>query len=215
MEPPWYFDPLPMVYRTPCTWYFDPPIHGFWPSYPWYFDPHTHGISKPLSVLFPTHGILTPPSMIFLPPYPWYIEPPTHGISNPLLLYYEPLLFGRNGGGGQFTMRGFKIRWQKIDHRVNIWYENWPRGQNNIWHQLLGGSVFLIFLFFCVVLLCVFTLWVPSSNIRYDFRIKMMFGSSLPTVVCRTAHLKVFVFVCMSNTYFVFFFSIFLCCQFL
>jgi len=42
-----------------------------------------------------------------------------------------------------------------------------------------------------------------------------MFGSSLPTVVCRTAHLKVFLFVYVSNTYFVLFFSVFLCCQFL
>ena len=42
-------------------------------------------------------------------------------------------------------------------------------------------------LFFCVVLLCVFTFSVPCCNIRCDFLINMMFGSSLPPVVCRSA----------------------------
>jgi hypothetical protein len=35
-----------------------------------------------------------------------------------------------------------------------------------------GGSVLLIFLVFCVVLLCVFTFWVPCC----DVRIKTMFS---------------------------------------
>ena len=64
---------------------------------------------------------------------------------------------------------------------------------------LLVGSVLLIFLVFCVVLLCVFMFWVPSCDVRYDFRIEMMFGSSLPPVVCRRAHVlfTLFVFVCV------------------
>jgi hypothetical protein len=33
--------------------------------------------------------------------------------------------------------------------------------------------------------LCVFTFWVPCCDIRYNFRIKKMFGLSLPPVVCR------------------------------
>jgi hypothetical protein len=54
-------------------------------------------------------------------------------------------------------------------------------------------------LIFCVVLLCVFTFWVPSYNVRYDFRMKTMFGSSLPPVVCRRAHvLFTFCFVCCA-----------------
>jgi len=40
----------------------------------------------------------------------------------------------------------------------------------------LVGSVLLIFLVFCVVLLCVFTLRVPSCDFHYDFRIKTKFG---------------------------------------
>ena len=32
----------------------------------------------------------------------------------------------------------------------------------------------------CLILLCVFTLWVPCCDVRYDFRIKTMFGSSFP-----------------------------------
>jgi hypothetical protein len=50
------------------------------------------------------------------------------------------------------------------------------------------GSVFLIFLVFYVVLLCVFTFLVGCCDVRYNFRIKKMFGSSLPPVVCRSAH---------------------------
>ena len=40
------------------------------------------------------------------------------------------------------------------------------------------GSVLLIFLVFCVVLLCVFMFWVPCCDVRYDFCIKTMFTSS-------------------------------------
>ena len=63
----------------------------------------------------------------------------------------------------------------------------------------LVGSVLLTFLVFCVVLLCVFTFWVPGCDIRYNFLLKTMFGSSLPPFVCRSAHVlfTLFVFVCV------------------
>jgi hypothetical protein len=48
----------------------------------------------------------------------------------------------------------------------------------------------LIFLVFCVVLLCVFTFWVPCCDVRYYFRIQTMFGSFLPPVVCSRAHVS-------------------------
>jgi hypothetical protein len=35
---------------------------------------------------------------------------------------------------------------------------------------------------------CVFTFLVPCCEVRYDLRIKTMFGSYLPPVVCRRAH---------------------------
>ena len=59
--------------------------------------------------------------------------------------------------------------------------------------------VLLISLVFCVVLLCVFTFLVPCCDVRYDFRIKTMFSSSLPPVVCRRAHVLItfFVFACV------------------
>ena len=38
---------------------------------------------------------------------------------------------------------------------------------------------------FCVVLLCVFTFWVPCCDVRY-----VMFGSSLPLIVCRIAYIR-------------------------
>jgi hypothetical protein len=49
---------------------------------------------------------------------------------------------------------------------------------------------------FClsVVILCVFTFWVSSCDVRYDFRIKSIFGSSLPLVQGgqRTSYIRVF-----------------------
>jgi hypothetical protein len=65
--------------------------------------------------------------------------------------------------------------------------------------QFLVGSVLLILLIFFVLSYCVFTFLVPCYDVRYDFRIKTMFGSSLPQVVCRRAHVLftlLFVFVC-------------------
>ena len=50
----------------------------------------------------------------------------------------------------------------------------------------------------CVVLLCVFTFLVPWCDVCYNFRIKTMFGSSLPPFVCRRAHV-LFVFVAHSG----------------
>ena len=80
--------------------------------------------------------------------------------------------------------------------------------------RCLVGSVLLIFLVFCVVLLYVFTFWVPCYDDRYEFCIKTMFGSSLPPVVCRKDHVlfTLFVFVLcvvVSSTVFCF------CCVFL
>ena len=76
----------------------------------------------------------------------------------------------------------------------------------------LVGSVLLIFLVFCVVLLYVFTFWVPCCDVRYDFRIKAMFGSSLPSGVCRRAHVlfTLYVFVCVRccSTHIVFCFCL-------
>jgi hypothetical protein len=43
-------------------------------------------------------------------------------------------------------------------------------------------------LIFWVVLLCVFTFWIPCWDVRCDFRIKAMLVSSVPSVVCRRPH---------------------------
>ena len=70
----------------------------------------------------------------------------------------------------------------------------------------LVESVFLIFVVFFVVLLCVFMFWVLCCDVRYDFCIKTMFGSSLPPVVCNSTHvLNTVICVCLrvvvSNIY--------------
>ena len=67
------------------------------------------------------------------------------------------------------------------------------------------------FLVFCVVLLCVVTSLVPSCDVH--FRIKTMFGSSLPEVVCRKALFLIHVIcVCLhivvSNKYCILFFVV-------
>ena len=50
---------------------------------------------------------------------------------------------------------------------------------------LMAGSLLLMFLVFCVLLFCVLTFLTPCCDVRYDFRITTMFGSSLSPVVCR------------------------------
>jgi len=42
--------------------------------------------------------------------------------------------------------------------------------------------------YYYIVLICVFTFLVPRCIVRSDFCIQTMFGSSLPPVVCRRAH---------------------------
>ena len=91
--------------------------------------------------------------------------------------------------------------------------------------RLLLGSVLHIILVFCVVLLCVFTFWIPCCDVRYDFRIKTMFDSPFPLVVCRRSHvyLRYLCLLAYSGVQhilccvFVLFFVILcsLCCQFL
>jgi len=142
----------------------------------------------------------------------------------------------------------FTHTWKHMDvHGVDIWVHNvyWStctkpgkhggcliRSRNclpfeNTWvHPLffvLVESVFLIFFVFCAVLLCVFIFWVPCCDVRYDFRMKTMFSSSLPPVACRRAHVfyhvMLFVFVCVwwsqhiLGCVFVFFVSCTPCCQ--
>jgi hypothetical protein len=55
----------------------------------------------------------------------------------------------------------------------------------------------IIFLSLLQMELYVFTFWVPCCDVRYDFCIKTMFGSSLPPVVCRRPHVlfTLFMFV--------------------
>ena len=69
---------------------------------------------------------------------------------------------------------------------------------SNIPLRFCDGVHLAHLLSFCLVLLCVFTVWAPSCDVRYDFRIETMFGSSLPPVVCRRAHVlfTLFVLVC-------------------
>ena len=48
----------------------------------------------------------------------------------------------------------------------------------------------------CVVLLCIFRYRVPCCDVRYDFLITTMFGSSLLSVVCSRAHV-LFTLLCL------------------
>ena len=68
--------------------------------------------------------------------------------------------------------------------------------------HLICVSMLLIVLccFFYVALLCIFAFLVPICDVRYNFSIKPMFGSSLPLFVCRWAHVlfMLFVFVCVK-----------------
>jgi len=98
-----------------------------------------------------------------------------------------------------------------------------------LWHvatllsRFLVGSMLLIVLVFCVFCACTF--WVPCCDVRYDFQINAMFGSSLPPVVCRRA-VSYLRYLCLFAhngvqhilcCVFVFFFLVLCipCCQFL
>jgi len=67
-----------------------------------------------------------------------------------------------------------------------------------IWWSPCCSSV-CVFFCVCVVLLYVFTFWIPYCDVRYDFRIKTIFGSSLQQIVCRRVHVlfTLFVLVCV------------------
>ena len=64
--------------------------------------------------------------------------------------------------------------------------------------ETLVKPIFTYLYGYLFVLLRVFTFRVPCCDVRYDFRIKLMFGSSLHPVVFRRAHVlfTLFVFVC-------------------
>ena len=96
------------------------------------------------------------------------------------------------------------------------WYHRYP--------GFLVGSVLLIFLVFCVVLLCVFTFWVSCCDVRNDFRIKTKFGLCLQLFVRGLmSYLRYLCLLACSGVQhilccvFVFFFFVLctLCCQFL
>jgi hypothetical protein len=71
--------------------------------------------------------------------------------------------------------------------------------QQNVRTFLMDPCCSSFFFFFFFVLFCVFTFWVRCCDVRYNFSIKKMFGSSLPPVACRRAHVlfTLFVFVCI------------------
>ena len=70
------------------------------------------------------------------------------------------------------------------------------------------------------VILWVFTFWVPCCDVRFDFRIETMFGSSLPLVVWGQSLCLIYVIcvtlrIVVSNTYCVICRFVFLhqCCK--
>jgi uncharacterized membrane protein YesL len=67
-----------------------------------------------------------------------------------------------------------------------------------VFMHLFDGPCCSSFNFFCFFLLCVFTFCI-SCDVSYDFRIKTMFGSSLPPVVYRRDNVlfMLFVLVCV------------------
>ena len=62
------------------------------------------------------------------------------------------------------------------------------------------NDVRFVFTSTCCLLftLCVFTFLVPCCDVRYDFHIYTMFGSSLPPVVSRKVHVLITLFVLAS-----------------
>jgi hypothetical protein len=69
-----------------------------------------------------------------------------------------------------------------------------------VWvHPRFYGAIRVDHLFIFLCLLCVFALCVRCCDVRCDFQIIMIFGSSLPPVVCRFVLFMLFVFVCPTH----------------
>ena len=73
-----------------------------------------------------------------------------------------------------------------------------------VWFVDVCGIVdhhFLIFLFifYNIKVVELNLIWVSFCNVRYDFRIKTNFGSSLPPDVCRRAHVLFTLIVCVCT----------------
>jgi len=64
--------------------------------------------------------------------------------------------------------------------------------------ERLNFGIYIYFLVVRVVMLCVLRFLVPCCDVRYDFSIKTMFGSSLPPVVCRKSHVIFILFVLVN-----------------
>ena len=94
----------------------------------------------------------------------------------------------QNKGHGVWEWSCNKIKHQNKGHGVWEWSCNKIKHQNKgLFFVRYNESssyacskihflTLLIFLVFCVVLLCVFTFWVQCCDVHYDLRIKMMFG---------------------------------------
>jgi len=80
--------------------------------------------------------------------------------------------------------------------RVSYQKQDLPTLCEHLCSPRFFGGVHVAHLYrFCVVLLWVFTFLVLCCDVRYDFRIKTMFDSSLPPIVCRRAHVLFTLFV--------------------
>ena len=127
----------------------------------------------------------------------------------------------------------------KLGYYISVHFDSNPTSSisriTDYW--IFGGiRVVHLFSFLCCPIMCLFilssVLWCPlrilitplvSSNFSYDFRIKTMFGSSLPSVVCSSIHvlfkwcsthiLLWFCFVCLRLVHPIF--PVFLYCLFL
>jgi hypothetical protein len=83
-----------------------------------------------------------------------------------------------------------------------LFFNLFPMKNLQIWQKLYMHAdlnltlVRIISKFRCVVLLCIFRYWVPCCDVRYDFLITTMFGSSLLSVVCSRAHV-LFTLLCL------------------
>jgi len=68
--------------------------------------------------------------------------------------------------------------------------------------QVFGGvrvALFFLNSFVCCSIMCRYVL-SSCCDVRYDFRIKTIFGSSFPSFVCRRDHVlfTLFVFACVE-----------------
>ena len=108
------------------------------------------------------------------------------GISNQVRDIYS--IWNCSGSVTTFIQKVIVLFQCSLLHTNVIKWQNWHPYHDEksiIFYEIYVNHPWLTYTF-CTII--VFTFYVPCCDVCYDFRMKTMFGSSLPPIVCMWAH---------------------------